>query len=1125
MTSSAQSQAAGFEGTGFLYDNGSVPVCCTPEFMNAYGVGLDSTFGDGEVTGLLREDQAESALMGLYPTVYEGLQGDAEELSKIQDDILTLAKTQGKGVDLDVAYDLAELDNLDTIDLADLRTRLTADGNDNRKITGEDKQVSDMTDEELTAALTDEIDFAREIKILSAKAEALLDDNEDLKTMVTNFFGEDTIAAEGGIGNILVNTVLSSLDVDNGNDDYEDGNGDQNGGNNLTLTNSDVEGIGSQPVMSIGELFQISIEVNAFMSVFASAGNGETVAEFTQTLFTAVSQGDMGTLNTIADAAGVSPEQLQIIASAMANNHSNLMATAGSFDTSAKNGAHEYLNNIDGDNDQAFQFMHVGNFGMGDSKNVNDGTYGAGDVEGNDNINMDGDFSNDKAADDEDNAVTIFNAGDNGQGTNGGFGQVGDGTSVTGFDDAVGFEAPLETLADNVGAENMDTVGLDILTELNNVNAGTTLFNESTVKIGETDYNVSLEQSEDFENPGLDVVIITLRDETGAVAYSMTASEHPDSGSLIEYNTEVQKAFGDTGKDAFSMEDSTGYTIENGTVDRGEGEGEGIFTGPQVDDLGNPLFIGFKPLDDSANNEEAVPVPVEATGISTIEDELADLSDYQKGIIAALGLPPETPITTYGNGPNGSIGSIAVDGTVIPLEAEVADDSLVGTLTPIQDPDAAWDQPIQKWDEEANEGKGGYVDVVDERTAAAYADPLGLEEGQSALGENLYNTINGYNSEGISSSDLPLSSNVENYDISIIDMVESTKVTGAYVLTVNAQDKYTGQTQQFQIMTYEGQQILLTDEGELPPESEFDSFEDFATNAGVFNAAQGLSSDGTQTDGSVIGEDSESLPLGSLSADATEFEFVSDDGVDPNNPDASLATVRMVDAEGEERTFQISIGTDDTGKATYTLVGEEKEVETADGTKTVIEDGQKAPILRALSAGTDMAVSVNGYAFTVLSETEDRISAQFIDQDGTVRIFTLSKETDDEGVTSYALIEEVEIKATTDEDDNPMVENTALKVKAFEGLGQYQVLPNDVSVNDYTFASQDLTETEADALDIDLPDDAKAQEVIFDDGSGFPQKFIMILDENGNYTSFKEITEGAEDTDFYPIPATGSSMT
>ena len=70
---------------GFLYDNGMTPVCCTPEYLAAYGVGLDSTYGDGLVQGVLREDQAEEMFFSMYSDKYDAF--DAQNLQYLTEDL------------------------------------------------------------------------------------------------------------------------------------------------------------------------------------------------------------------------------------------------------------------------------------------------------------------------------------------------------------------------------------------------------------------------------------------------------------------------------------------------------------------------------------------------------------------------------------------------------------------------------------------------------------------------------------------------------------------------------------------------------------------------------------------------------------------------------------------------------------------------------------------------------------------------------------------------------------------------------------------------------------------------------------------------------------------------------
>ena len=231
--------------TGFLYDaGGSVPVCCTPEFLSAYGVGLDSTYGDGVVEGVLREDQAEAAFMGLFPDQYSSVEAVAGQLETMTSEIKTLALGLEPGTNL---FDLAKEAGAYKDD---------PDGNENAS------------------------EDAKTLPDIMQRIDTLIDGSPELKTMLTNFFGEDTLDEEGSIGQMMASTVITGYDVRND----DDGGDGANGRDDLTMDEEDITQLqnGSQPRVSLGEIVQWSLEANAFMGMFAKIGNGQSLAEFTQ---------------------------------------------------------------------------------------------------------------------------------------------------------------------------------------------------------------------------------------------------------------------------------------------------------------------------------------------------------------------------------------------------------------------------------------------------------------------------------------------------------------------------------------------------------------------------------------------------------------------------------------------------------------------------------------------------------------------------------------------------------------------------------------------------------------------------------------------------------------------------
>ena len=250
----------------------------------------------------------------------------------------------------------------------------------------------------------------------------------------------------------------------------------------------------------------------------------------------------------------------------MMNNHSNLMSTTGNFANSGKNGAHEYLNNVGGGN-RNFNMLHIGN--LGTTNDMEDGQVNDGDG----NAGAAGDASNEDlnevVAERANGAGTIFYAGDNANGANGGFNDLtADQNYIDNYGDspmAIDPTAPGATpiLADPLAKQEL----LAGLSEMGGgVIGGTTA--PQSVTIGDVTADVSIEQSEDFENEGYDVVIITLTDpKTGAVMGSMTATEAMDPTTNEPKLVEFADKNGDGVVDA--VDPTTGLSQEtfdpNGT--------------------------------------------------------------------------------------------------------------------------------------------------------------------------------------------------------------------------------------------------------------------------------------------------------------------------------------------------------------------------------------------------------------------------------------------------------------------------------------------------------------------------------------------------------------------------------
>lgn len=523
---------AGIIGTGFLYESGSAPVCCAPEWLAAYGIGLDSTLGDGQIQGVLREDQAEQQFYGMYKDQYEKF--DAVALKGLNDQLKTFVKGLTGEVNLNDLFDDAAKD-----------APATANG--------------------------------KALKEIIADIDAA---TAGMGPLLTAFYGKDTVAAaekEGGsIGAILARTVVSGYDVDDdGTEDLADGNGDQNGSNNLSISEGDRAQIGTQPAVSLGEIMQWSLETAALMDVFGKAKQGnETIGSFVQRTYTALSEGDQATVQAIATAAGITPEQLQVIASSMMNNHSNLMATAGTAEISGKNGAHEFLNNINdaygGANDQGFQLLHIGNIGSGDMDDDANGDFGAGNTDGNDDLVQTAeDIAAATAAraagdalDGGDNQAAIFTAGDNGQGTNGdfettAFDAFAENYTTSLLDSSGGGLAEVAEASFN-GGKGFDTaLQSSVLRSMSAAGVGVGAeFADQNVNIAGQNYVISLQQSEDMEDVGYDVVIVTIKDPvTGLILGSMTATEDAN-GALVKY----EDANGDGQADA--VDATTGLSLE-----------------------------------------------------------------------------------------------------------------------------------------------------------------------------------------------------------------------------------------------------------------------------------------------------------------------------------------------------------------------------------------------------------------------------------------------------------------------------------------------------------------------------------------------------------------------------------
>jgi len=529
--------------TGMLYGSydattqelsNDVPVCCTPEFLAAYGVGLDSTYGDGVVQGVLREDQAEQAFMGMYSDVYSNVNGQAlQELTgEIKNIVLNLDTTNDVSVNDIMRWAVAQNTGSGETPPTEHADSVTA----------------------LAKVLTD--------------LEDTVSGSPELEAMLGSFFGEgamneidvngedrDDMSAGGKLAYIMTRTVLSGYDVADDTDQLLAGDADQNEGTNSTISAEDVEQVGTQPAVSLGEIAQWSIETGAFNSAAVKAGY-DNIGVFAQDLFTAVSEGDTAKLEEIGG-TNYTPEQLQVLASVMMNNHASLMATGGSYETSGKNGAHEYLNNMNG-GDQAFQMLHIGNLGSTGQMSPDDydGNWDANGAEGNNDLNT----TAQRIGDGEE--MAIFNAGDNGQGTNGGFDEL-----INNHDDTIGnsasvFEANstgIQTSATGFVFDEMNQA--DALSQLNELGAGdpNTSLPPTELTIGGTDVTVSIEDSEDFENEGYDVVIINLKDAEGNVVGSMTATEADDGNGnplLVEYgDANGDGLVDDVGADGLGIEE------------------------------------------------------------------------------------------------------------------------------------------------------------------------------------------------------------------------------------------------------------------------------------------------------------------------------------------------------------------------------------------------------------------------------------------------------------------------------------------------------------------------------------------------------------------------------------------
>ena len=587
---------AGIIGTGFLYESGSAPVCCAPEWLAAYGIGLDSTLGDGSVQGVLREDQAEQQFYGMYKEQYEKF--DAVALKNLNDQLKTFVGNLTGNVNLNNLFDDAAKD-----------APATANG--------------------------------KALKEIIADIDAA---TADMGPLLTAFFGKDTVAAaekEGAsIGAILARTVISGYDVDdNGTADLKNGNGDQNGSNNISISEGDRSQIGTQPAVSLGEIMQWSLETAAMMDVYGNAKQGnETIGSFVQRLYTAISEGDNAAVTAIATAAGVTPEQLQVIASSMMNNHSNLMATAGTAETSGKNGAHEFLNNINdaygGANDQGFQLLHIGNIGMGDAGDNNAGDFGAGNVDGNDNL--------ENTAGNENNAVAIFTAGDNGQGTNGNFEDeafdaYGNNYTTSLLNTGVAAEKGAIAEASFNGGKGLDdTLKASLLRSMSAAGVGVGAeFLDQNVNIAGQNYVISLQQSEDMEDVGYDVVIVTIKDPvTGLIVGSMTATEDTN-GALVEYADDN----GD-GK-ADSVDATTGVSLEafekNGDLDANAvGLAE---TGTETEALAENTSVGANNSEGIAETETEAGAVLETEGAEGVAGAAPEaIPSYLLELANALGL-------------------------------------------------------------------------------------------------------------------------------------------------------------------------------------------------------------------------------------------------------------------------------------------------------------------------------------------------------------------------------------------------------------------------------------------------------------------------------------------------------
>lgn len=580
--------------TGFLYGNGvdemtgQTPVCCTPEYLAVFGIGLDSTLGDGLVQGVLREDQAEQQFHAMFASEY----GGAAQLQSMTDDITKFV--QG-----------LEGDNINVEDMFRKARKVLADeeeadpaaggGGNPTPAAGGAEGTGDPNVDKLVALLKN--------------VQRIISMHPQMQAMITNFFGEDAVngaalglkngeAVEGesstgepdptlGLAVIMTQTVVSSYDTGNGSANDNTGLNDANDRNDFgaTLQTNERTNLGNQPTVSLGEIFQWSLETNVFMDVMNTAGATNFV-DFSNQAFTAMSEGDTATFNQIAASGGVTPEQLQVILSSMMNNHANLMATSqGTVATATKNGAHQFLNNLNeyGGDDRGFQFLHIGNIGAENTDN-NDGTP---NQDGNDNLGK----TRDAVA--TGGAKAIFTAGDNGNNNNGNINDVATaeiadtfktagagGAAAKNYVAIAATKKPTEIFA---GADG-DDLKSELLTDLTAKGYGKAVNKEGTtgtmmsgesVVIGGDTYNVTVSDSEDFENEGYDVVIITITDpKTGLVVGSFTAAEDGKSNTLVEFADKNGDGFVDAVDDTnLSKEgfDANGVAQEGAYGDNGNG--------------------------------------------------------------------------------------------------------------------------------------------------------------------------------------------------------------------------------------------------------------------------------------------------------------------------------------------------------------------------------------------------------------------------------------------------------------------------------------------------------------------------------------------------------------------------